>query len=52
MAKLGVKILIATNACGAINESYKVGDIMIIKDFINLASMIGNNPLMGLCDDR
>lgn len=32
---LGVKKLIVTNAAGAMNPEYKVGDIMVIKDHLN-----------------
>ena len=41
---LGVKTLIVTNAAGAVNTSYKVGDIMIIGDHIKLN---GASPLRG-----
>ncbi len=41
---LGVKATILTNAAGGINESYKAGDLMIIKDHIKLA---GASPLRG-----
>jgi len=44
MQFLGVKKLIVTNAAGGINESYRPGDLVIIKDHINL---IGTNPLRG-----
>ncbi|WP_058485419.1 purine-nucleoside phosphorylase [Defluviitalea phaphyphila] len=44
MKKIGVKTLIVTNAAGAVNENYKPGDLMIIKDHINFA---GINPLIG-----
>ncbi|MCP4689737.1 MAG: purine-nucleoside phosphorylase [Desulfobacterales bacterium] len=47
LAALGVKTLIVTNAAGAINESYTPGDIVIIKDHIN---MMGDNPLRGAAD--
>lgn len=42
---LGVKTVILTNAAGAINESYKPGDVMIIKDHINFA---GASPMRGV----
>ena len=48
MKQLGVKVLIVTNAAGGLNEGFAVGDIMIIKDHINLAGMTGHiNPLIG-----
>lgn len=48
MKKLGVKTLILTNAAGAVNESYKPSDLMILKDHINC---MGSNPLIGPNDD-
>jgi purine-nucleoside phosphorylase len=42
---LGAKTLIVTNACGGVNLNYKVGDIMVIADHINLT---GNTPLTGV----
>ncbi|MDD4185951.1 MAG: purine-nucleoside phosphorylase [Eubacteriales bacterium] len=41
---LGVKTLIVTNAAGGINLNYKVGDIMLIGDHINL---VGADPTAG-----
>ncbi len=41
---LGVKATIVTNAAGAVNTAYKPGDIMVIKDHINLA---GASPMRG-----
>ena len=49
MKLLGVKKLIVTNAAGGINESFNVGDIMLISDHINFT---GTNPLIGKNDDR
>ncbi|MFS8524806.1 MAG: purine-nucleoside phosphorylase, partial [Limnochordales bacterium] len=44
MARLGVRILIVTNAAGGVNESFNPGDLMLIVDHIN---MFGTNPLIG-----
>lgn len=44
MAAQGVRTLIITNSAGAINKSYKPGDIVAICDHIN---MMGGNPLIG-----
>lgn len=41
---LGIKTLLISNAAGGLNTSYKVGDLMIIKDHI---SMLTTNPLLG-----
>jgi purine-nucleoside phosphorylase len=44
MKKLGIEILIVTNACGAANKEYTPGDLMLIVDHINFQ---GTNPLIG-----
>ena len=52
MKLLGVHTLIVTNAAGGLNESYSFGDIMIMKDHLNLAGMAGANPLIGENEQR
>lgn len=52
MAHLGIKTLIVTNAAGGLNQSYNVGDIMVVKDHINLPALTGENPLRGVNDER
>ena len=49
---LGVKMLIVTNAAGGLNQEYNMGDIMIMKDHINLVGMSGTNPLLGENEKR
>lgn len=44
LQKLGVKTIIATTAVGGINLSYNPGDIVLIKDHINMS---GTNPFVG-----
>lgn len=52
MQLVGCSHLIATNAVGGLNENYKVGDIMIVKDHINIMGFVGNSPLHGVNDLR
>ncbi|SCU81393.1 LAME_0B06876g1_1 [Lachancea meyersii CBS 8951] len=42
-----VKNLIVTNACGAVNPNYRVGDLMCLNDHINLPGLAGQHPLRG-----
>ncbi|XP_044267886.1 purine nucleoside phosphorylase-like [Tribolium madens] len=51
MKLLGVSTLIVSNAAGSVNPSYKAGDIMIIKDHLNLVGFAGNSPLRGPNDE-
>lgn len=41
---LGIKTLFVSNASGGLNPAFKVGDVMVITDHIN---MFGTNPLIG-----
>jgi purine-nucleoside phosphorylase len=42
--RLGVKAVLLTNAAGALNPGFEVGDLMALTDHINL---FGTNPLIG-----
>jgi len=44
MHELGIQVLVTTNAAGAINASYSVGDFCIMSDHINFT---GRNPIVG-----
>jgi purine-nucleoside phosphorylase len=48
MKLLGVKNLLVSNAAGGINHTFKTGDLMIIRDHINMAP----NPLTGPNNER
>ena len=49
MNRLGVDTLIVSNAAGAINETYEVGDLCLMSDHINFT---GRNPVAGLDPDE
>lgn len=51
MQIMGLDTVILTNAAGGINPTYRPGDVMLIKDHINLIGMAGQNPLRGPNDD-
>ena len=48
MQALGVRHLILSNAAGGMNPAFRQGDLMVIRDHINLT---GENPLIGTNDD-
>lgn len=48
MKFLGVKTLLVSNACGGMNPLFRLGDLMLIVDHINL---LGDNPLIGKNED-
>lgn len=49
MNALGIKNLVLTAAVGAVNPSFMPGDIVLLKDHINL---MGDNPLRGMNTDK
>ena len=49
MKALGVETLIVSNAAGCMNKDWKIGDIMLINDHINL---FPEHPLRGPNDER
>ncbi len=44
LGRLGVKVVVMTNAAGSVNVNYKPGELMIITDHVNY---MGMNPLIG-----
>lgn len=49
MKQLGINKLIVSNASGGVNPSFKVGDVMLITDHVN---MMPEHPLRGKNDER
>ena len=49
---LGVRLMILTNAAGGLNQNYKVGDLMLIKDHLSYPLLTLNHPLVGPNDAR
>ena len=49
LVRLGAETLIITNSAGGIGDDLRVGDLMLIRDHLNL---FGANPLQGWNDDR
>jgi purine-nucleoside phosphorylase len=47
--KMGVELVVLSNAAGGLNPAYQAGDLMVIDDHLNL---MGVNPLVGPNDDR
>merc|ERR1711963_414845 len=52
MKLLGVEQLLVTNAGGGLNAAFNVGDLMVLKDHINLPGFACNHPLRGPNDER
>jgi len=51
MKLLGVKLLVVSNAVGGLNPTYNVGDIMLVRDHINMFGLSGESPLRGPNDE-
>ena len=49
LGRLGIRAAILTNAAGGINSTLKQGDLVVLRDHINLQ---GSNPLIGPNDER
>jgi purine-nucleoside phosphorylase len=47
MQRIGVEILIITNAAGGIHPDFSQGEVMLITDHLNLLGMAGKTPLRG-----
>jgi len=47
MKLLGVETLLVTNATGALNPDYQIGDLVVIQDHLSLSILSGQSPLRG-----
>lgn len=52
MKLCGIQTLIVTNAAGGLNSDFRTGDIMVLKDHINMPGFTGLHPLRGPNDTR
>lgn len=52
LRELGVRVLVLTNATGGLNQTYHVGQLVLIKDQLDLPTFAGANALYGLRDER
>ena len=52
MKLCGIENLIVTNAAGGLNSKFKAGDLMVLKDHINMPGFTGMHPLRGPNDTR
>lgn len=52
MRQLGCEYLIVTNAAGGLHDKYRVGDVVMMKNHINLMGLAGMGPLVGPNDAR
>jgi purine-nucleoside phosphorylase len=48
---LGARTLIVTNASGGLDPALRAGDLLLLRDHIGLASLAGQNPLVGPNDE-
>jgi purine-nucleoside phosphorylase len=49
LGRLGIGTLVVTNAAGAVNESFRPGQLVLISDHVNL---LGTSPLVGPNDEE
>jgi len=47
MQRMGIELIVVTNAAGAVNPDFEPGEVMLITDHLNLIGMSGLNPLRG-----
>ena len=52
MQAMGITVLVVSNAAGGLGQGFEVGDIMLIKDHVNLQGFAGINPLKGKNEEK
>ena len=52
MHLMGIKTLLISNAAGGLSPDFKVGDVMLLTDHINLIGLAGMSALAGPEDLR
>lgn len=52
MKLLGIEYLIVTNAAGGIRDVFRVGDVVLLKNHVNMVGLAGFGPLVGPNDSE
>ncbi|KAM6225818.1 purine nucleoside phosphorylase-like [Porphyrio hochstetteri] len=52
LALLGVRVLVLTNAAGGLGKGLRPGQLLVLKDHIDLPGLAGGSPLAGPNDER
>ncbi|XP_060656256.1 purine nucleoside phosphorylase [Drosophila nasuta] len=52
MKLCGVEYLFLSCSSSSVNSNHKVGDVLLIKDHVNMFGLFGNSPLNGPHDER
>lgn len=52
LKRMGVEVIITTGVCGALNETYRAGDLVVVKDQLNFPGFACENPMRGYKDDK
>jgi purine-nucleoside phosphorylase len=52
VARAGIRTVVLTNASGGLADDLKVGDVVVLRDHLNLPGLVGHHPLIGVDGPR